>query len=97
MKNLLEEIQRNMLARARAWVASVTTTALTLEEFKRNIAEKPGFVKVHWCGAQECENRLIDETRTTPRNMPLNEQNTPGRCIVCGKETRTLIYYARTY
>ncbi len=97
VKNLLEEIQRNMLARARAWVASVTTTATTLEEFKKNIAEKPGFVKVHWCGAQECENRLIDETRTTPRNMPLNEQNTAGKCIVCGKDTRTLIYYARTY
>ncbi len=97
VKNLLEELQNNMLSRARAWVASVTTSATTLEEFKKNLTEKPGFVKVHWCGAQECENRLIDETRTTPRNMPLEEQNTTGRCIICGKETRTLIYYARTY
>ncbi|MCX7731924.1 MAG: proline--tRNA ligase [candidate division WOR-3 bacterium] len=94
---LLDQIQRNMLERARQWVMSVTTSAETIEEFKRNLAEKPGFVKVHWCGAQECENRLIDETKTTPRNMPLNEQDSVGKCIICGKETKTLIYYARTY
>ncbi|MEO0025344.1 MAG: proline--tRNA ligase [candidate division WOR-3 bacterium] len=94
---LLDQIQRNMLERARQWVMSVTTSAETIEEFKRNLAENPGFVKVHWCGAQECENRLIDATKTTPRNMPLNEQNILGKCIVCGKETSTLIYYARTY
>lgn len=94
---LLERIQNNMLLCAREWVASVTSSARTLEEFKENIAVKPGYVKVHWCGSQECENIIIDETKTTPRNMPLNEQNTPGKCIVCGRETKTLIYYARTY
>lgn len=97
VKNTLEEVQRDMLSRARAWVASVTTYAATIEEFKKNLAEKPGYVKVHWCGAQECEDRLIEQTKTTPRNMPLNEQNTSGRCVVCRKETNKLIYYARTY
>ncbi len=97
VKETLEQIQKDMLERARAWVASVTTTAETLEQFKTNLAQKPGYVRVHWCGSQECENRIIDETKTTPRNMPLTEQNTLGRCIVCGKETKTLIYYARTY
>ncbi|MEO0020339.1 MAG: proline--tRNA ligase [candidate division WOR-3 bacterium] len=94
---LLDQIQVNMLVRARNWVDSVTTTAATLDEFKRNIKEKPGYVKVHWCGSQDCENRIIDETKTTPRNMPLQEQNILGKCIVCGKQTKTLIYYARTY
>jgi prolyl-tRNA synthetase len=93
----LEKIQQRMLKRARAWVQSVTTSAETLADFKQNLAARPGFVKVHWCGEQACENRLIDETKTTPRNMPLNEQETPGKCIICGKETKTLIYYARTY
>ncbi len=97
VKETLEQIQKGMLERAREWVASVTSTAETLEQFKNNLAQKPGYVKVHWCGSQECENRIIDETKTTPRNMPLDEQNSPGRCIVCGKETKTLIYYARTY
>ncbi|MCL6466358.1 MAG: proline--tRNA ligase [candidate division WOR-3 bacterium] len=97
VKETLEQIQKGMLERAREWVATVTSTAETLEQFKNNLAQKPGYVRVHWCGSQECENRIIDETKTTPRNMPLTEQNTLGRCIVCGKETKTLIYYARTY
>ncbi|MGQ9678713.1 MAG: proline--tRNA ligase [bacterium] len=97
VKETLEQIQKDMLTRAREWVASVTSSAASLEEFKENLAHKPGYVKVHWCGSQECENRIVEETKTTPRNMPLTEQNTAGRCIVCGKETGILIYYARTY
>jgi prolyl-tRNA synthetase len=93
----LEKIQRAMLDRARTWLLSVTTIAQTLDEFRQNLAEKPGFVKVHWCGSQECENRLIDETKTTPRNMPLHEPEKPGKCIICGKDTTIQIYYARTY
>lgn len=93
----LEAIQSQMLKRARERVLSVTTSAETLLQFKQNIAQKPGFVRVHWCGSQGCENKIIEETKTTPRNMPLDEQNTIGRCIVCGKETKTVIYYARTY
>ncbi len=97
VEGLLERIQKGMLERARNWVSSVTTYATTFEEFKSNLVQKPGYVRVHWCGGQECENKIIDETKTTPRNMPLDEQNTKGSCIVCGKETGILIYYARTY
>jgi len=94
---LLEEVQQAMLARARAWVQSVTTQAETLEEFKKNLAAKPGYIRVHWCGSQQCENTIIDQTKTMPRNMPPQEQGTPGQCLVCGKETKTVIYYARAY
>ncbi len=97
VERMLVRIQKGMLERAREWVNSVTTSATTLEEFKSNLTQKPGYVKVYWCGSQECENRIIDETRTTPRNMPLGEQNTRGKCIACGRETSILIYYARTY
>jgi prolyl-tRNA synthetase len=94
---LLDEIQAGMLERARAFVASRTSDAAALDDFKRELAARPGYVRVSWCKAQECENALIDATRTTPRNMPARDQGRPGRCIVCGKDTNTVIYYARTY
>ena len=94
---LLEEVQAGMLKRAREFVAASTSDAVTLEEFKARLAEKPGFVRVHWCRSQECENSLIEQTKTTPRNMPRDEQGAKGKCIVCGKETEAVIYYARTY
>jgi prolyl-tRNA synthetase len=94
---LLDEVQAGMLKRARDFVAASTADAATLDEFKTNLAARPGFVRVHWCRSQECENALIGGTKTTPRNMPLTEQGRAGKCIICGKETTTVIYYARTY
>ncbi len=97
LRHLLEDIQKKMLARARAFVTSHTSSAATIEEFRANLAARPGYIRVHWCRAQACENTLIDATKTTPRNMPRYEQGIKGKCIVCGRETDTVIYYARTY
>ena len=94
---LLDEVQAGMLQRARDFTLSHTTRATTTDEFNAKLAANPGYVRVHWCQSQDCENALVDATKTTPRNMPLNEQGETGKCIVCGKETTTVIYYARTY
>lgn len=66
--------------------------------FRKQLEANPGFVKVYWCGKQECENRIIDETKTTPRVMVSGEQDkSKGKCIACAEETGTTIHYARTY
>ncbi len=95
--NLLDEVQAGMLKAARARVGDMTQQATTIQEFKQKLAAKPGYILVHWCGSQKCEDTLIDETKTTPRAMPRDEQHKTGKCIVCDKETDTVIYYARTY
>jgi prolyl-tRNA synthetase len=97
LERLLGEVQAGMLTRSREFVARSTSSAATIDEFKAGLAARPGYVRVHWCGSQECENRLIEETKTTPRNMPAKDQGEPGKCIVCAKDTKTVIYYARTY
>ncbi|OYD15572.1 proline--tRNA ligase [candidate division WOR-3 bacterium JGI_Cruoil_03_51_56] len=98
LEKLLDQIQNNMLEQARQHLAQMTSEASSIEEFKKKLIAKPGFIRVHWCGSQKCEDKLIDETKTTPRVMVLDEQGkTKGKCICCGKETDTVIYYARTY
>lgn len=97
VEKLLADVQANMLATGRKRMAEMTSSAGSIEEFKERLAARPGFVRIHWCRTQECENRLIEETKTTPRVMPLEEQGQTGKCIACGRETGTVIYYARTY
>jgi prolyl-tRNA synthetase len=93
---ILESIQQNMLDSARQSLLAKISTAQTIDEFNKKLLENPGFVKVHWCESQQCENELIDKTKTTPRCIPMNSKSR-GKCIICGKETETVIYYARAY
>lgn len=98
VERLLGEVQRGMYERALARMRSMTFEATDFGEFRDKLAASPGFIRVFWCRTQDCENRIIDETKTTPRVMVRAEQDrTRGPCIACGKETGTVIYYARTY
>jgi prolyl-tRNA synthetase len=96
LDRILKEIQDNLFNSAKQALNSKISEASTINEFTKKLNANPGFVKVFWCGDQQCENDLIDKTKTTPRCIPL-EQNQTGKCIVCGKEAKTIIYYARAY
>ncbi|MFO7675952.1 MAG: proline--tRNA ligase [bacterium] len=98
VEKLLDEVQAAMYRNALTRLEAMMSEAGDFEEFRRKLAEKPGFVRVAWCGTQECENRIVAETRTTPRVMvPTEQGETHRRCIACGRDTDTVIYYARTY
>lgn len=97
-EQLLEKIQTNMYATALKRLESAISDAADFESFRRRLTENPGFIRVFWCGSRECENRIIDETKTTPRVIVCTEQNQGhGPCIACGTLTGCRIHYARTY
>lgn len=96
VRGVLDTIQKSMFEKAKAFRDSRISEAATLDEFNQQLAASPGFIKVHWCGSQTCEDELRTKTSTTPRCIPLNETRA-GKCIVCGKDTETLVYYARAY
>lgn len=97
-ERLLDEVQANMYAAALRRLENAISDAGDFESFRRRLAEKPGFIRVFWCGSRECENRIIDETKTTPRVIVPSEQDrVKGPCIACGTFTGCRIHYARTY
>ena len=67
---LLEQMQKDMLERARTHRDNHTYTATTYEEFKDTIENRPGFVKAMWCGDQACEDKIKEDTTATSRCMP---------------------------
>jgi prolyl-tRNA synthetase len=94
--SLLAEIQTNLFEQARQFLNSRISDAASQEEFGQKLTEKPGFIRIHWCGDRKCEDEVRDKTGTTPRCIPLAEKSA-GKCLVCGKDTDTIIYYARAY
>lgn len=65
--------------------------------FKQTIAEKRGFVKAYWCGSAKCEKTAKEKTGATLRCIPFSEKPSPGKCIVCNKDSDTIVYFARAY
>jgi prolyl-tRNA synthetase len=65
--------------------------------FKEIIESKGGFLESHWCGSAKCEETVKDETKATIRCIPFDKTEEEGKCIVCGKESRQRVVFARAY
>ena len=94
---LLETMQNEMLERARGHRDAHTTTAKTYEEFKEAVASKPGFVKAMWCGDEECENKIKEDTGATSRCMPFEQEHISDTCVCCGKPAKNMVYWGKAY
>ncbi len=94
---ILEAIQGDMLARAKEHLKTHTYEAKTYEEFKKIVAEKPGFVKMMWCGDEACELKIKEDTTATSRCMPFEQESLGDVCPVCGKLAKKLVYWGKAY
>ena len=94
---IFDQMQQDMLDRARAHRDSHTYEAKTYEEFKDIIANKPGFVKAMWCGEEACELKIKDDTTATSRCMPFEQEKIADTCVCCGKPAKSLVYWGKAY
>ena len=97
VKQLLEEIQSNLLQRATERRNSKTYVAKTMEEFEKQINETPGFIKAMWCGDQACEDAIKEKTAATSRCIPFEQEHISDTCICCGKPAKHMVYWGRAY
>lgn len=95
VKNLLEEIQRNIFRKALEHREKHTVKVDTYDEFKEKL-EEGNFILAHWDGTLETEERIKNETKATIRCIPFDEA-TPGQCMVTGKPSTQRVLFARAY
>ena len=97
VKEILDTMQVEMLERARKHRDTHTYVATDYEEFKQTVANKPGFVKAMWCGSEECENKIKEDTTATSRCMPFNQEKLSDVCVCCGKPATKMVYWGKAY
>jgi prolyl-tRNA synthetase len=97
VRNLLSEIQRNLIDRARAFREERTQRASSYDEFKKLMEGRPGFVIASWCGAPDCEAQIKADTQATIRNMPLDGAVPSGACVRCDRPARAEAWFAKAY
>ncbi|MDY4969847.1 MAG: proline--tRNA ligase [Lachnospiraceae bacterium] len=93
----LETMQNDMLERAKAHLASHIYEAKTYEEFKDIAENKPGFIKMMWCGDLECEMKIKEDTTATSRCMPFEQEQITDVCPVCGKPAKKMVFWGKAY
>lgn len=94
---VLKKMQVEMLERARAHRDSHISSAVNMEEFAKNVEEKPGFIKAMWCGNQACEDLIKEQTGATSRCMPFEQETIFDKCVCCGKPASKMVYWGRAY
>jgi prolyl-tRNA synthetase len=94
---LLDEMQNNLLARAKELRTSRTreidSKADLYDYFK---GEGSGFALAHWSGDPEIEEVLKKDLSVTLRCIPL-EKSEPGTCPFTGKPSKQRVVFAKSY
>jgi prolyl-tRNA synthetase len=88
---ILDTIQKDLLDRARAFVAANTTRVGTYDEFKQAMAEKRGFIVAGWNGDAAVEARIKEETKATIRVIPMGDP-VEAPCVVTGERGREVVF-----
>lgn len=95
---LLNNIQTDMFARAKAHRDAHIFDAHNYEEFTEMIQNKAGFIRGMWCGGQECEDKIKEDFAATARCMPFEDQEEIAPvCVCCGKPAKKLVYWGKAY
>jgi len=101
----LNEIQDNLLARARAYCDEHTKVLDSKDDFVDYFTplnkDKPeihgGFALMHWGGSAEEEEALAKEHKVTIRCIPLDGDQSPGTCPFTGNPSPQRVVFAKSY
>lgn len=95
VNEILKEIQQSLLERATEFRDSHIFEPKDYNELTEVV--KNGWAYSYWCESPECEARVKEDTKATTRCIPLDQEDAPGKCIVCGREAKQKVYFARAY
>lgn len=95
--SILKEIHEAMYNKAKAFLESHIYEASSVEELKEKL-DLGGYVKMAFCGEEECEDKIKELTLGGTTRCIYKEIAGSGiKCPVCGKEAKVICYFARAY
>ena len=97
VRDMLATIQAAMLRRAAEFRDANTRSVKSYDEFKQVLEGPGGFIRVHWAGSGEDEDRIKEETKATIRCFPFDKPEGEGVCFYTGKRTEQVAIFARAY
>ncbi|MCH5171722.1 MAG: proline--tRNA ligase [Erysipelotrichales bacterium] len=96
VQSMLKTIHEEMYQKALDQLLHSVNNAHTYDEFKE-IINNGGYVKMMWCGDEDCENKIKEDTNATSRCMPFDQRPIGDTCPVCGKKATKVVLFAKAY
>lgn len=93
--DLLDEIQKSLLARATAFRDANIHDPANYQELTEVLTK--GWAYSWWCESAECETRVKEDTKASTRCIPIDQPSGSGNCIVCGKKATKKVYFSKSY
>ncbi|MGB3774713.1 MAG: proline--tRNA ligase [Leeuwenhoekiella sp.] len=97
VRELLQEMQKNMFAKASAYQQEHITEVEDYATFKDVLKNKGGFISAFWDGTTETEDRIKTETKATIRCIPIELKEEKGTCVYSGKPATKRVLFAKAY
>lgn len=94
---MLERIQRNLLEKAARMLRDKIVSPASYDELRSIIEKAGGFARAGWCGREECEEKIKEETGADIRVIPFEQSEMPSKCIYCGQPSKKVAMFARAY
>ena len=105
---LLQEIQENLFRKALEFRSNNTVVIDDYQLFCKQIEEKAGFIRSGWCGKEDCEEKVKEDTKATIRciipeaeskdeDTAVHEEEAGKKCIACEEKAMHKVYFARSY
>jgi len=97
-----DELLKNIKQKAETELKNSIHDAKTFAELAKTIETKRGMVRVPWCSigldGQKCAEKLQEETSTKVRGVLFGKnEKAKGKCIMCGKPAKHIVYVAKSY
>ena len=96
IESILDDIQKQMLVAAKKILEKMTRDVSNYDEFKSEL-EKGGFLQSPWCGKEECETKIKEETSAEIRVIPFESENSSKKCVYCNEQSVSIPIFARGY
>ena len=97
VKQLMEQIQSNLYNRAIQRRDELTYETDDINQVKQIMETKPGFIKSHWCGNEECELKMKEIRGTKSRCITDDKVEDEHKCVVCGKKAKYQVVWGIQY
>jgi len=96
------ELLKNITKKAETDLKDSIHEAKTFADVKKILETKRGIVKAPFCSidfdGQKCADRLQEEAAAKVRGTLFGKQEkATGKCVVCGKPAKHIVYIAKSY